>query len=108
VLRESGSGSRWCVEQALARVGVAPHDLRIALELGSNEAIKEAVLRGVGVAILSKHAVRKEVRAGRLHALKVMGLCLKRDIFVVWDRRRVLPIAARLLLDRLDALPDKP
>jgi hypothetical protein len=31
--------------------------------------------------------------------VKVTDLCLKRDIYVVWDRRRVLPIAARLLLD---------
>src|SRR5262249_8691765 len=42
VLREPGSGSRWCLEQALTRVGVSPLSLQIALELGSNEAIKEA------------------------------------------------------------------
>jgi DNA-binding transcriptional LysR family regulator len=107
VVRESGSGSRWCLEQALGRAGVSASDLHIALELGSNEAIKEAVQRGVGVAILSKHAVRKEIRTGRLHAVKVTGLCLKRDIYVVWDRRRVLPIAARLLLNALDPGPGK-
>src|SRR5262249_2036045 len=45
IVREAGSGSRWCLEQALARVGKSLHDLRIVLELGSNEAIKEAVLR---------------------------------------------------------------
>jgi DNA-binding transcriptional LysR family regulator len=105
VLREAGSGSRWCLEQALERAGVAPSSLHIALELGSNEAIKEAVLRGSGAAVLSKHAVKKELRSGALHALKVAGLCLKRDIFVVWERRRVLPIAARLLLDALEQVP---
>jgi DNA-binding transcriptional LysR family regulator len=107
VLREAGSGSRWCLEQALARVGVAFSSLRIALELGSNEAIKEAVLRGIGAAVLSKHAVKKELRTGVLHALKVKDLCLKRDIYVVWDHRRVLPIAARLFLDALEAAPNK-
>jgi DNA-binding transcriptional LysR family regulator len=105
VLREAGSGSRWCLEHALTRAGVAASSLRIALELGSNEAIKEAVLRGIGAAVLSKHAVKKELRSGALHALKVNGLCLKRDIYVVWDRRRVLPIAARLFLDALEAAP---
>jgi DNA-binding transcriptional LysR family regulator len=101
ILREPGSGSRWCLEQALAGAGKAPGDLSIALELGSNEAIKEAVIRGVGLAVLSKQAVRQEVRAGRLHPVQVTGLALKREIFVVWDRRRVLPIPARLFLDLL-------
>jgi DNA-binding transcriptional LysR family regulator len=107
VLREAGSGSRWCLEQALARAGEATSNLRITLELGSNEAIKEAVLRGIGAAVLSKHVVRKELRTGALHALRVNGLCLKRDIYVVWDRRRVLPIAARLFLDALEATPSR-
>ena len=101
ILREAGSGSRWCLEQALARRGRSPADLRVALELGSNEAIKEAVARGLGVAVLSRHAVRREVRSGALHALRVAGLPLTRDLFVTWDRRRVLPIPARLFLDML-------
>src|SRR5262249_39920106 len=49
VLREAGSGSRWCLEHALAGAGLSLDDLRVALELGSNEAIKEAVLRGLGL-----------------------------------------------------------
>lgn len=102
ILRESGSGSRWCFEHALAQAGKSLHDLHITLEVGSNEAIKEAVQRGLGLAILSKHVVEKEIRAGRLHGLDVTGLPLLRDIFVVWDRRRVLSIPARLFLDLLE------
>jgi DNA-binding transcriptional LysR family regulator len=99
ILREPGSASRWCLEQALSQAGKAPADMQVALELGSNEAIKEAVLRGVGLAVLSEHAVRQELDAGKLHALRVAGLPLKRKMFVVWDRRRALPIPARLFLD---------
>jgi DNA-binding transcriptional LysR family regulator len=102
VVREAGSGSRWCLERALAKAGKSLRDLKVALELGSNEAIKEAVRRGLGLAVLSTHAVEDEVRAGRLHALRVTGLPLVRDMFVVWDRRRVLPIPARLFLDLLE------
>jgi DNA-binding transcriptional LysR family regulator len=76
-------------------------DLRVALELGSNEAIKEAVLRGLGLAVLSTHAIGPEVEAGTLHALQVTGLPLIRQMFAVWDRRRALPIPARLFLDLL-------
>ena len=49
----------------MGRAGISPSDLRVALELGSNEAIKRAVLRGVGVAVLSIYAVQEELRAGR-------------------------------------------
>jgi DNA-binding transcriptional LysR family regulator len=106
ILREAGSGSRWCLEQALAKAGKSVNDLHVALELGSNEAIKEAVLRGMGVAILSTHVTEKEVQAGQLHALRVTGLRLAREMFVVWDKRRVLPIPARRFLDLLEPCRD--
>ncbi len=105
VLREAGSGSRWCLEQALARAGLSLRDFRVAVQLGSNEAIKEAIARGMGVAILSTHAVEKEVQGGRLHALQITGLPLLREMFVVWDRRRVLSIPAQLFLDLLEPCP---
>jgi DNA-binding transcriptional LysR family regulator len=105
ILREAGSGSRWCLEDALARVGKSVKELRITLELGSNEAIKEAILRGLGVAILSTHVVKKELQAGDVKAVRISDLPLKRDMFLVWDRRRVLPIPARLFLDFLQPCP---
>lgn len=101
VVREAGSGSRWCVEQALQAVGRSPRDLQIALELGSNEAIKKAVLRRLGVAILSTQAIQDELKTKKLHALQVTDLTLERQMFVTWDRRRALPISARLFLDLL-------
>jgi DNA-binding transcriptional LysR family regulator len=106
ILREEGSGSRWCLEQQLARAGKSLRDLHIVLELGSNEAIKEAVLRGLGLAVLSTRAVEKELQAGQLHAVRIAGLPLAREMFAVWDQRRVLPIPARLFLDLLEHCPD--
>ncbi len=102
ILREPGSGSRWCLERALAKAGRSLRDLHVALELGSNEAIKEAVLRGLGLAVLSTHAAQREIQSGKLHAVQVTGLPLVRDMFVVWDRRRALPIPAQLFLDLLE------
>jgi DNA-binding transcriptional LysR family regulator len=105
VLREVGSGLRHCFEKSLERAGRSLADLHVALELGSNEAIKEAVLREIGVAILSVYAVEKELRAGQLHALEVKGLNCDRDMFVVQDTRRVLPLPARLFLISLETGP---
>jgi LysR family transcriptional regulator, low CO2-responsive transcriptional regulator len=105
VLREAGSGLRYCFEKSLERAGQSLADLRVVLELGSNEAIKEAVMRGAGVAILSAFAVRKELKSGKLHALTVRNLRCDRDMFIVLDKRRVLPLPARLLLTFLETNP---
>jgi LysR family transcriptional regulator, low CO2-responsive transcriptional regulator len=105
VLREKGSGSRACLEEGLARLDCHTRDLHITLELGSNEAIKEAVLRGAGVALLSAFAVRHDVDTARLRALCVDELNVSRDLYVVTDRRRVLPSTARAFLGVLDACP---
>jgi DNA-binding transcriptional LysR family regulator len=105
ILREAGSGLRHCFEKSLERAGRSPADLRVALELGSNEAIKEAVLRGVGITVLSAYAVHKELKARQLHALEVTDLHCDRDMFIVQDKRRVLPLPARLFLIFLESHP---
>lgn len=105
ILREVGSGLRHCFEKSLDKAGLSLADLRVALELGSNEAIKEAVLRGVGIAILSTYAVQKELKAGQLLPLQVSDLHCDRDMYVVQDRRRVLSFPARLFLLFLETHP---
>lgn len=105
VLREVGSGLRHCFERSLERLGLSLKDLHVALELGSNEAIKEAVLRGVGVAVLSMYAVQKELKAGQLHALQMSDVDFDREMFIVLDQRRVLPLPARAFLNFLEAHP---
>jgi DNA-binding transcriptional LysR family regulator len=105
VLREAGSGLRHCFEKELGGAGLSLRDLQIALELGSNEAIKEAVLRGLGVALLSSYAVARELKAGELVAVKVTDLHCDREMFVVWDRRRVLSAPARTFRFFLETHP---
>jgi DNA-binding transcriptional LysR family regulator len=105
ILREAGSGLRHCFEKSLERAGHSLTEFRIALELGSNEGIKEAVLRGLGIAMLSIYAVRKELKTGQIHGLQVSDLHCDRDMFIVQDRRRVLPFPARLFLNLLETHP---
>lgn len=103
IVREAGSGSRACLEQELIKLGKSWHDLHIAFELGSNEAIKEAVLRGMGAAVLSSRVVEKEIQSKKIHVVQVQGLTMMREMSIVWDQRRVLPIPARLFLDQINA-----
>jgi DNA-binding transcriptional LysR family regulator len=98
ILRERGSGIRHCFESSLERAGFSLADFSVALELGSNEGIKEAVQRGVGAAILSTYAVQKELRARSLRSLEFKDLKCDREMFIVHDTRRAIPLPARLFL----------
>ncbi|MCI0700882.1 MAG: LysR family transcriptional regulator [Planctomycetia bacterium] len=101
IQRERGSGSRSCLERSLERLRVAPTSLNVVLELGSCEAVKEAVFQRVGVAVLSRRAVENELKARRLKTVQIEGLPLDRDLFVVRNRMQVLPAPARLFLTLL-------
>jgi len=79
-LREAGSGTRVAVQAFLERAGVS---LDAAVELGSDSAIKQAVMAGLGVSILSSQAIELEVSVGRLIVLAVAGLPLRRQWYVV-------------------------
>lgn len=102
IVREPGSGSRWCLEQALAAHDLSLADLQIDIELGSNEAIKEAVRSGLGVAVLSRLSVQNEVDTGKLHALKIKDLVLDRTIYAIKARKEPLSAAASAFWRFLD------
>jgi DNA-binding transcriptional LysR family regulator len=89
ILREVGSGTRAVEERALARLRLP---VRVAMSLGSTEAIKRVVAEGVGLAIVSRLAVRTECDAGTLAILPVVGLRLERPLHLVrYKGRRAGP-----------------
>jgi hypothetical protein len=59
----------------------------------------------MGVSVLSTHAVQKELKAKELHAVTVAELTLERKLFIVIDKRRVLPTPARIFLHFLEGCP---
>ena len=79
ITREEGSSTRGVTEHYLARGGIV---LTPAMELGSTEAIREAVAAGLGVALVSRHAIR--ARDPRLVALRLSGPRWTRDLLIVW------------------------
>lgn len=60
------------------------------MELGSNEAVKQAVLQSLGVGLLSRRAVADEVRGRRLRALRISGFRCTRALSVVHRRGKAL------------------
>jgi DNA-binding transcriptional LysR family regulator len=80
VVRETGSQTRSLVERALAAKGYA---VRPAVALASTEAVKQAVAAGLGVAMVSKLVVSREMADGRLAPLRLAGLSIRRPIRLV-------------------------
>jgi LysR family transcriptional regulator, transcriptional activator of the cysJI operon len=78
VTRELGSGSRRIVEQALQQAGVEVKKLRLAMTFDSTEGLLSAVEAGLGIAFVSRWAVRKQLALGTLKLARVRGLNLSR------------------------------
>jgi DNA-binding transcriptional LysR family regulator len=94
LLREEGSGTRTLTERMLKKVGATP---AIGMEIGSNETIKQAVMAGLGVALISAHTVAVEIKERRLVVLDVIGLPIVRQWHVVKRREKALLPAAQAL-----------
>ena len=91
ISRERGSGTLESMRQLLAKSGEPPDEvLTISMELGSTEAIKEAVLAGYGISILSRIAIRQELADGRLVEVPIRGLTMERGFYEVFHGRRPL------------------
>jgi len=95
VLREEGSGTRDALEHALARHGLAPE---VAVEVGSTTAIKAAVSAGRGASVISRLAVSAELADGRLVAVPVIDVDLRRRFRAIWRTGRVPPVPAGTML----------
>jgi len=94
LLREQGSGTRVLTEKLLLDAG-APLSSR--MEMGSNETIKQAVMAGLGIALISSHTVSVELEDGRLVWLDVEGFPIERNWQVVRRAQKRLMPAGRAL-----------
>ncbi|MEK7230660.1 MAG: LysR substrate-binding domain-containing protein [Pseudomonadota bacterium] len=69
ISRESGSGTRDFSDNYFQQSGILPEDLNIVMELGSPEAVKGVVETGIGIAIMSRATVAKDLRLGSMVAI---------------------------------------
>jgi len=105
LVREEGSATRRVMERSLAHAGVK---YTVRMELGHTEAIEQAVIAGLGVAFVSVYAVNGEVATGRLAALRLRGLPIRRHFHVIHNDGRALGASARAFLQHLDTVRSKP
>lgn len=79
--REEGSGTRILMTRFLDRIGEGTPWR--ATEMGTNETIKQAVIAGLGIALISQHTCSEELRTGRLVALQAIGLPIQRSWYLL-------------------------
>jgi len=92
IVREPGSGTREVVAQALAAQRIEPAR---TLEIGSTEAIKQAVAAGIGVAIVSAMAIVDQVKLGRLKVIPLEGMHIERTLWQLKSPGRIdIPAAS--------------
>ena len=87
ITREEGSGTRMLMERACLAAGFTP---RIGMTTDSNETIKQAVMAGMGIAVISRHTIGLELALGLVRTLPVEGFPVLRAWFVV--RRKSMPM----------------
>jgi DNA-binding transcriptional LysR family regulator len=87
VMREEGSGTRALSDRFFRDAGFMP---RVAMETSSNEMIKQAVIAGMGLAIIGRHTISLELSLGLLATLPVRGFPVERSWFLV--HRRTSPL----------------
>lgn len=98
ICREEGSGTREVIIEYLHSAGLASSDLNIIMELGSPEAIKGAVEAGIGITILSRATLSKELRLGTLVAID-LDPSLERPFSFVHQKQKFRQHAMQKLLE---------
>lgn len=102
IIRERGSAQREIMEEALKNMGVSSLGLlNISAEMGSTEAVKEAVMSGLGISIVSLFGVTRELERGLLTILTLPDLKIDRFLYLIHRKSNPLCVRLGLLADRI-------
>lgn len=98
IFREQGSGTRKVMTRLLEAHGYKETDLQERATLGSNEAVREAVKAGIGIAVLSARSLTQDAHAGTIVAVSLEDSAAERPIYLIQRRNREpSPVAAAFL-----------
>jgi DNA-binding transcriptional LysR family regulator len=105
IIREEGSGTREIIERHLINHGIKISDMHVVLVLGGTESIKEAVEHGMGISIVSKWAVRKELKYGVLKYITAKEDRILREFSLIMSKTAVISHATDEFLSYLKTYP---
>lgn len=98
IMREPGSGTRQAVQKLFEKHEI---NVKVKLELGSNEAIKQAIAGGLGISVLSRHTLALEGWNSQIVILDVEGFPIERYWYIVYPSGKQLSVVARTFFDYL-------
>ncbi len=101
LLREAGSGTRKIMEKILGGKGIDIAKMNIVATLGSTSSLKEAVKAGLGYSIISRLAIRDEIKSGLLYEIPIQGLKMNRNFYLIKHKKRSLPKSYLVFYDYL-------
>lgn len=90
ILRETGSGTQKMADSILAELGIRPEELNVVARLNTQESMKDLVVAGLGVAILSESILQRELSTQQIYAYSLPAEISTRNLYLV--RRRNLPM----------------
>lgn len=90
VIRESGSGTRTIAENHLQELGIIPSELNMVMECTSSEAVREAVINRIGYGFISKIAIERDLKLGKVKIIKLKDLSIERHFYLVTSKAKML------------------
>ncbi|MBU2055565.1 MAG: LysR family transcriptional regulator [Proteobacteria bacterium] len=99
IIHEKGSAPRKSTEEFAKKHGV---NISIALELSNNEAMKTAVEEGVGIAVITRRVVSKEIRMGTLKAIPLSDPAMTRKFYLIHHKDKYISRPLQSLIDMVD------
>ena len=99
IIREKGSATREIVEEYLLKnTDRSLYKFNIVCEMGSSEAVKEAIIAGLGASILSIHAIKRELKQGILINIPIKDCDIQRYFYLIYKRQFTLMPYHKLFL----------
>lgn len=98
IYREQGSGTRFVMEKFIKQNNLP---VLKKMELTSNEAVKQAVLAGIGCSIMPLIGLKNELQNGQLQIVSVKGFPIKSTWYLIWQKQKILSPAAKAYLNYL-------
>jgi DNA-binding transcriptional LysR family regulator len=102
ILREQGSGTLKILKEYLSDSGQDDiNTFQVVARFGSSTAVKEGIKSGLGLSILSIRAIETDLKAGLLRALKIKGLSISRNFFLIRNKLRIASPSCQAILNYL-------
>ncbi len=98
IYRESGSGTRMVMERELKKAGIHPEK---TMELATNEAVKQAIMAGIGVSLFSKLSMKTELSAGTISTIDVKGFPIQTHWHLLYREDKII---SKVFLNCIDFL----